>query len=237
MQKNYSKSKIGFIGGGSLFNLDILRDEKIKTISTCCGKAFYYLVEGKPLVCRHGPKGDIPPHRVNYRANICALEKMGVKYIFSFNSVGSLKINIKPGQFLILSDYIDLNPVTFFEEKAKFITPELSERARKVLINVLRKLKIKFKNGGIYFQTKGPRLETKAEINLMKKFADVVGMTMSREATLANELNLEYISLCSVDNYANGISKNSLSVEEIKENQKRQIFKIEKIIKQILKLK
>ena len=87
---------------------------------------------------------------------------------------------------MVPSDYIDFNPLTFFENEAKFITPRLSEKIRKIFIKILKKLKTKFHKKGIYFQTKGPRFETRAEINLIKKFADVVGMTMAKEATLAN---------------------------------------------------
>ena len=228
------KSK-GIILGWNLKKLSFLKEGKLKKIKTPYGLANYYLVKNSFFLPRHGLEENIPPHKINYRANIYAFKKLGVKFIFSFNSVGSLKKEIKPGTLLIPSDYIDFNPLTVFEKKAKFITPQLSEKLRKIFIRILKKLKIKFKDKGIYFQTKGPRLETKAEINLIKNFADVVGMTMAKEATLANELNLEYASLCSIDNYAHGIVKKPLSEKEIKKNQLKIINKIEKIIKEILR--
>jgi len=222
--------------GWNLKKFSFFKKLKLKKIITSYGRVDYYLLKDCFFLPRHKISENVPPHLINYRANIFALKKLKIKDIFSFNSVGSLKKKIKPGDFLVPSDYIDFNPLTFFENEAKFITPRLSEKIRKIFIKILKKLKMKFHKKGIYFQTKGPRLETKAEINLIKKFADVVGMTMAKEATLANELDLEYASLCSVDNYAHGIVKKSLSEKEIKENQMKINKKIEKIINEILKL-
>lgn len=236
MPKHYLKSQIGIIGGGNLSNLDILKKAKLKSFSTPYGKIFYYLTGNHPLILRHSLRENIPPHQVNYRANIFAFKKMGIRYIFSFNSVGSLKKEIKPGEFLIPHDYIDFNPLTFYDQDASFITPEISSKARAFLIKILKKLKFKFQTQGIYFVAKGPRLETKAEINLIKNFAEVVGMTMAKEATLAQELNLEYASLCSVDNYAHGLIEKSLSEGEIRKSQLKIKKKINKIIREILKL-
>lgn len=232
--KSYAKAgEIGIIGGNYLLNLGILRNLKPKNIYTPYGKVFYYQIKKSFLIPRHGLKS-LPPHRINHKANISAFKNFGAKYIVSFNSVGSLKKEIKPGQILVVSDYIDFNPPTFYEKTAKHITPEISPKLREVLITTLRKLKMKFLKKGIYFQSKGPRLETKAEIDLIKNFSDVVGMTMASEATLAKELDLEYAAFCFVDNYANGIIKKPLSQREIEENQKKNVKKIEKIIREIL---
>ena len=76
-------------------------------------------------------------------------------------------------------------------------------------------------NGGVYWQTKGPRFETKAEIRMMSQFADLVGMTMASEAVIAQELGLSYASLCSVDNYANGLGERELTVDEILQHARR----------------
>lgn len=225
----------GIIGGGNLSNLDVLKKKKTRAISTPYGKVFYYSINKIPIILRHGLKGNIPPHKINYRANIFALKKLGLKFIFSFNSVGSLRKKIKPGNILIPSDYIDFDTLTFYEKNPKFITPQISEKLRKILIQILEKLNLKFFRKGVYFNTKGPRLETKAEISLIKNFADVVGMTMAKEATLANELGLEYASVCSVDNYAHGLIKKPLSIKDIRENQARNKKNIERIIEKILR--
>lgn len=234
MIKHHQKLKIGIIGGGNLYNLSILRGERPKTIATPYGKAFYYLAGDCPLILRHSPKKDTPPHAINHRANIYGFKKMGAESIFAFNSVGSLKKHIKPGEFLVPDDYISFNASTFYDKECKFITPELSSDARKILIQILRKLKLSFQDRGVYFQTRGPRLETKAEINLIKNYADVVGMTMASEAALSQELGLRYGSLCSIDNYAHGIAKTPLSIRQIEICQAKTAPKIEKIIRELV---
>lgn len=235
MPKNYSKSKEAIIIGWNLKKMDFFGQLQPKNLKTPHGRINYYQFKNCFFIPRHGIKENTPPHKINHQANISGLKKLGVKRIFSFNSVGSLKKNIRPGELLIASDYIDLNPPTFYEKEAKFITPLLSLEPRKILIKILRKLKIKFKNKGIYFQTKGPRLETKAEISMIKNFADVIGMTMAKEAVLAQELDINYASICSIDNYAHGLIEKPLSIKEIQEGQEKTRKKFEEIIKEIAK--
>jgi 5'-methylthioadenosine phosphorylase len=244
-----ARPKIGIILPGDLERLKFLKEAKCQVVKTPYGKSWFFCLsshqrtfDGKIIfLFRHAdfiehPRGTqkTSPHKINYQANIYGFKKLGVKLIIAFNSVGSLKRQIKPGTILIPSDFIDFNPPTFFDNECHFITPEISQKGRAFLKRVLKKLKIKFRGKGIYFQTKGPRLETKAEINLIKNFADVVGMTMAKEATLAKELDLEYVSLCSVDNYAHGLTKKPLIQKEIEENQKKNLKKIKKIIEKIL---
>lgn len=199
--------KIGIIGGNYILKINSWKKGKKLKIKTPYGNFYFVKLKNLILVCRQGKKGNIPHHKINHKANIFGFKKLKVREIISFNSVGSLKIKIKPGHFLIPDDFIDFDPPTFFDERAVFITPTLSKKLRKVLIKIVQKLKLKFWPRGVYFNTKGTRLETKEEINLIRKFADIVGMTMAKEATLARELNLEYASLYSVDNFANGIAK------------------------------
>jgi len=167
-------SKTGIIGGGNLYDTKILKEAKEEMTLTPYGRVHYYLVGNQPLIIRHGIQRKVPPHRINHKANIFAMEKLAVRYIFSFNSVGSLKKVIKPGDFLIVDDYINFNPVTFYDDVIKHISPEISPELIDVLSKILKKLNLKFHQKGIYFQTSGPRLETKAEINLIKNFADIV---------------------------------------------------------------
>lgn len=182
---------------------------------------------------RHGK--NIPPHKINHKRNILFLKKKGVKNVIGINSVGSLKRNIGPGSIIIPQDYINLKDIqTYYDVKAKHITPGLDNKLRKKIINAAKKAKIKTINKGIYIQTIGPRLETKAEINFIKNFADIVGMTMANEATLAKELGLNYASICSVDNYANGIIKKSLTFLQIKKAQKKNQKKIKRLLKEMI---
>jgi len=227
--------KRGIIGGGSLYHLDFLQKEKMKKQNTPYGEVFYFLIKNIPLILRHGPKRDIPPHQINYRANIWAFNDLGVKKIYGFNSVGSLKRKFKPKTFLIPNDYINFDILSFYDQECRHIVPELSKSIRNDFINICQKFGFKFQKRGIYFQSKGPRYETKAEIQRLKKFAHVVGMTMAKEATLSKEKGIEYASLCSIDNYSHGIVKKLLDQEVVEKYELEINVKIEKIVQEILK--
>jgi len=226
--------KIGIIGGGYLLETRVWKNSQKRKTKTPFGSFNFAEFKNLILVSRHGQKFNLPPHKINYKANIFGLKELKVKKIFSFNSAASLKKQIKPGDFLIPNDFIDFDPPTFFDKNLHFITPQLSERGRKILIKILSQLKIKFWPEGIYFNTRGPRLETKAEIKMIKHFADVVGMTMAKEATLAQEMKLEYASICSIDNLAHGLEDEKLCQENIFKNQKNSAKIFEKIIEKII---
>ncbi len=230
-----NKNKIGIIGGGNLHHLGFLDKEKAKKINTRYGEVVYFLIKNIPLILRHGLKRNIYPHQINYKANIQFFKDFGVKNIYAFNSVGSLKKRFKPGVFLIPNDYINFDIISFCEKERRHVVPGLSLEIRNKFINFCQNLDLKFQKKGTYFQTKGPRFETKAEIKLIKNYADVVGMTMPKEATLAKEMDLEYAALCSLDNYAHGIIKRPLTQEKVEQNEQKINKKIEKIIQEILK--
>ena len=178
---------------------------------------------------RHG-KG-IPPHMVDNKANIKFFKDKGIKKIIGVCSVGSLKEEIKPGTIIIPNDYINLKNIqTYYDLSVKHITPGLSKEIRELIIKsgpgVLDK--------GIYVQTIGPRFETPAEINLIKNYADIVGMTMANEATLAKELGLEYAAICMVDNYAMGISEEVVTFESLKKAQAKNLEAVERLLDAII---
>ncbi len=207
--------KIGIIGGTSLIGTGIFENPRTVKVKTPYGKAVAYRKNDLFLILRHGKERNIPPHMINNKANIFALKKLGVKKIIGVCSSGSLKKSIKPGSFVVPHDYMNFSRVpTYFDRKIVHATPGIDEEIRKVLIlacgNAVKK--------AVYFQTRGPRLETKAEVVYLNKFADLAGMTMASEATCAKELNMGYACLCTVDNYANGVAKKPLSFAEIKKH-------------------
>ncbi len=168
---------------------------------------------------RHGRDGSIPPHRINHKANLLALENEGVSHVLGVCSVGSLREDIKSGSLVVPDDYISLwNIPTYFSRDAVHITPVMDEDIRKLLLDKAGELGLEIVYGGTYFQTTGPRLETRAEIRLLRDYAEVVGMTMASEATLACELGIRYAALCTVDNYAHGILDEKLDYGEVMEN-------------------
>jgi len=197
---------------------DLLRDGSPRLMHNAFGQATVFLTKKTALILRHGidPRKDILPHTINYRANIQALKDIGVKEIVGINSTGSLKMSLRPGMIVIPDDFLTLTGTpTFFQNRAVHITPVLSEEVRAKIIKAAQHINLKIKKKGTYWQTQGPRLETKAEIRMMAHFADIVGMTMANEAVIAQEREIPYASVCSIDNYGNGILNEPLSMQEI----------------------
>jgi len=173
------------------------------------------------FLARHGTRHTIPPHRINHRANLWGLKELGASRILGTSSVGSLRKDLRPGTFAVPHDYLCLWDLpTFHDEVVVHTTPSLDPGIRRSVVATLRRRKVPVRARAVYAQTRGPRLETKAEIRLLRDYADVVGMTMASEATLAAELGLGYASLCTVDNYAHGITDRPLTYEAIVKTQK-----------------
>lgn len=226
---------IGIIGGTSLFGTEFFKGFKEEWIETEHGKAYLLTSEGAVFIPRHGKDMKIPPHRINHGANIKALEMRGIKKIIGMNSVGSLKKELKPGSVVVPDDYIALcNIPTFHDEEIVHITPALDEELRQKIINTAKEMGIKTISNGIYFQATGPRLETKAEINLMKSFADLVGMSLASEATLAQEREIAYASICSVDNYAHGVVEGELDFEKVVEEASRNRVDLKRLLLRLI---
>ena len=236
----FMKARIAIIGGSGFSELlESPKSVKGKTkYGEASGSIEVGFFSGKTVAFlpRHGKKRNIPPHMINYKANIFALKKIGVEKIIGVTSVGSLKKKIKPPCIFVPNDYINLwNIQTYYEKEIVHVTPEIDENMRKIVIGQTKKVGAKIFEG-IYVQTTGPRLETKAEINLLKNYADVVGMNMAAEATLSKELNLKYVNISSVDNYANGIIPESLTFKQILQNARKNSEEIKKILKNVVRV-
>ncbi|MEW6264593.1 MAG: MTAP family purine nucleoside phosphorylase [Thermodesulfobacteriota bacterium] len=224
---------IGLLAGTVFYHQKYFAQAERKTIETDFGQTAVLLTGRWAYVARHGLEGEayLPPHRINHAANLAALKKVGVKEIIGVNSCGSLRPSLGPGSVVLPNDYIALARVeTIFNDHREHIVPMLSERVQKKLSTAAKAAGVYLVKGGIYWQTPGPRLETKAEIRLLAHYADMVGMTMASEATIAQEMGLEYASLCSVDNHAHGLSPIPLTGEEIMANAGANADKIFKII-------
>lgn len=225
---------VGIISGTiPLQGEDIFSDLRETNVETRFGSALVFISEAIVFIPRHGMEvqRSIPPHRINHQANLAALRDVGAEEIIGINSTGSLKSNIVPGMIVIPDDYISLSGVpTIFHDKVAHITPSLNEPLRQMLIHTAGRLGIPAYEKGVYWQTSGPRLETRAEIRLMSQFADIIGMTMASEATIADEMGLSYAAICSVDNYAHGLVDKPLAVETIIEGARKNARTILKII-------
>ena len=232
---------IGIIGGTHILEIEVLHDVKEEIVKTPYGIAEVDLgfIDGMEVVLiqRHGKRQDKPPHMINHPANFYAFKKLSAEYVIGMGSVGCLKEEVKLPALIVPDDYIDFySSATIFNNKLVHITPGFSEEVRKALITAGRNVPNLIENG-VYFQTRGPRLETKAEIRVIKNWADCVGMTAASEATVAKELKLEYAVVCTMDNYAHGIKDVTIDYEEIrrkaKENAELCLNVVEKAVKVI----
>ncbi|MFO7990912.1 MAG: MTAP family purine nucleoside phosphorylase [Thermoplasmata archaeon] len=212
---------IGIIGGTGFKTWKELEDVKSVESTTPWGTPSSPLFNGSLhgtdvyLIMRHGEKKDIPAHMVNHRANIYALQRH-TKKIIGVSSAGALIKEIQVPSISIPSDYVNLwNIISFFNESIMHVTPSLSNELRDKLLDCCDGSDVPVRDSDIYVQTVGPRLETKAEINVLGTMGDLVGMTMAAEATLSKEANLKYASITTVDNYANGIIDDKIDYQEI----------------------
>ena len=236
--KLQNSTALGLILGSNKINLKALDSFTGREVDTDFGKAFVLAGTQEKLIIlpRHGKNSNIPPHEINHHANMLAFKKLGVEKIISFTSVGSLKVELKPGHIVLPDDYIDLGKIcTYFDNKIHHIIPGMDDGLREQIFNKIKQMPFEVKYNAIYIQTQGPRLETKAEIQMLKNFGDIVGMTMAAEATLAKELGLGYANISIIGNYCNGLIEKPLTIEILKENQTKDSENILKIIRKLLK--
>lgn len=202
------------------------------------GQALVLFGDNVAFIPRHGtdPQNHILPHLINHQANMKALLDIGANEVIGINSTGSMKKSLKPGNIVIPDDFMTLvaSP-SIYVDKPIHVVPCLDMRVRRHCLEAASNCGIEVKDGGTYWQTTGPRLETKAEIKMMSTFADIVGMTMASEASIAAELGLPYASICSIDNYANGVGENDLTFDEIHEQAHCNIKTILQIISQYMR--
>lgn len=189
-------------------------------------------IEGVPVrfLARHGSPHRIPPHKINYRANIWALKQLGVTKIWAVNAVGGIATAMTAGAIVIPDQLVDFSygrEHTFYDgfdygaavptklEHVDFSYP-FSEGLRQALIDAASQLSLPVFNRAVYGVTQGPRLETAAEINaLARAGCDVVGMTAMPEAGLARELGMDYASICLVVNPAAGRGEGLITMDDI----------------------
>lgn len=198
---------IGIIGGSSLQTLHGLKIERKAVVRTPFGTpsapVIYGSLNGHSLafLARHGLQHTIPPHLINYRANIWALRHIGCQDIFAFSAMCSITADIKVGEIVIpdqLIDYTWNRQSTFFNSQidtvhyTEFDQP-YAESTRQRLIAIAKQQDCGYQDSATYGITQGPRYETKAEIRRYRNDGcHLVGMTGMPEASLAQETNLNY---------------------------------------------
>ncbi|SEQ31846.1 S-methyl-5'-thioinosine phosphorylase [Nitrosomonas ureae] len=220
------------IGGSGMTQLSCLEISRREIIRTPYGEPSGPLTFGKMrnedivFLARHGHGHTIPPHAINYRANLWALHSLQPSHVIAVASVGGIRADLAPGRLMIPDQVIDYTygrGFTFFEGKEQPVTHidmtlPYSQRTRVLLLQAAKNANEAVFDGGVYAATQGPRLETAAEINRLERDgADIVGMTGMPEAALARELNLNYASIAVVANYAagRGTNVNGIPLKEI----------------------
>ncbi len=242
--------KIGIIGGSGLENPEILENYQEVEVDTPFGKPSSKLIKGRlfgidvVIISRHGKKHEIPPTKVNNRANIFALKYEGCKKIIATTAVGSLKEGIKRGDFVVLDQFIDFTrhrDVTFFDkfEFGAMHTPmakPFSEDLRKKLIEVIEEFQFPFHKKGTVITIEGPRFSTIAESNLFRQWgADVINMSIAPECILANEAEVPYAAVAmSTDYDCWKEGEESVSWEMIREIMKDNSEKMKKILLKLI---
>jgi 5'-deoxy-5'-methylthioadenosine phosphorylase len=246
---NLSGKKLAIIGGTGLDALGILQVDKREVISTPFGEPSGPITRGSLFgqevlfLPRHGYSHSLPPHQVNYRANLWALREAGADAVLAVAAVGGIRADMGPGRLVIpdqLIDYTWGRPSTFFEDgfgevtHIDFTEPYCDE-LRQQLLRAAFAENIKLVDGGTYGAAQGPRLETAAEIERMERDGcHLVGMTGMPEAALARELELCYACCAVVANWAAGKTDGIITMEEIEENLKGGMQRLSDLLESLM---
>ena len=210
--------RVAFISGTSIVNSTLFASWEVRTVETPYGPVTYKARGEHALINRHGYGFPLPPHSINYRANIRALADLGFRDVVSLNSVGSLQSGLPPGTLVSCADYVGLQqgPATFHDTELKGGAAGIANNLIPLLVEKLAP-EFEIRTGKVYVQMRGPRFETKAEIRVVRHWGDVIGMTAAHEADLCAELGLNYNSLAIIDNYANGLEGAGIDFAKFKE--------------------
>jgi 5'-methylthioadenosine phosphorylase len=238
---------IGGTGLTQLANLDVSRRQVVRTpYGEPSGPLTFGAIRGVPVIflARHGYGHTIPPHQVNYRANLWALKEQGADEVVSVVSVGGIRKDLGPGKIVVPNQIVDYTwgrMNTFFENEAPvkhidFTEPYTSELRTRILAAARRSGEAVV-DGAVYATTQGPRLETAAEIDRLERDgADIVGMTGMPEATLAREIEVPYAAIAVVINHAagRGTSAKGVQLQEIEEVLKHALARVRRIIEALV---
>jgi 5'-methylthioadenosine phosphorylase len=236
---------IGVIGGSGVTGIFEGGARQSHRVATPWGAPSAAIEEGEVggirvlFLARHGAGHSIPPHRVNYRANIDALRTLGADAIVTVSSVGSLREELAPGTFVLPSQFVDFTkqrPTTFYDGGKVFhvsladpFCPDLTRRAAEVG----REVGTSFAEEKTYVCVEGPRFSTRAESAFFRSFADVIGMTLVPEVTLARERALCYLCLAMVTDY-DVWAERPVDVREIIETMHRNVDRMGRVLSALI---
>lgn len=243
---------LGLIAGTGFYDWEALKDQQETKVQTPYGEAVVFVgrVDGQngsktvAFLPRHAKNHTIPPHMINYRANIWALKQLGVDKIVAVNAVGSLLKEVAPGSVVLVDDFIDF---TFGREHTYFTGGEAGlqhtdmtncydREWQQTLGAAAAAAGVDIVPNGVYVCVQGPRFESRAEIRAYAMLGGTVsGMTGVPEVTLANELGLKYGSLALVTNFCCGLA-DAVSDDEVRSVMQGNTAKLTKILIKLIDL-
>jgi len=241
-------SPLGIIAGTGFYSISKLKDPQIHIVDTKYGQA--QVTKGTwnnrttYFLTRHGVGHSVPPHQINYRANIQALVDLGVKDVLAVNVCGGIDENVPVGGLQVVDDFVDFTKnriLTFFDgdEGVNHVdmTNPYDPELRKVLIAAANNLNMPISDGGIYGGFEGPRFETKAEIQMAKQFGvTMVGMTGVPEVVLAVEKGLRYAAICIVANPAAGLGSEDITMSDVQKVVEDSAARVVEILDEAIKI-
>ncbi len=241
------KAHVGIIGGSGLYDPGIVEDPVEVRVYTPYGEPSDFIIVGNvkgvkvAFLPRHGRGHRIPPHRINYRANIWALKSLGVKWIISVSAVGSLREDYRPGDFVVPDQFIDMTKkreYTFFDGP---ITAHVSmadpfcDDLREKIVKATQELGYTIHSKGTYVCIEGPRFSTRAESRVWKEVfkADIIGMTLVPEVNLACEAQVCYATLAMVTDY-DVWADHPVTAEEVERIMKQNVSRAREILYKVI---
>jgi 5'-methylthioadenosine phosphorylase len=244
---------LAIIGGSGIAHLATLEVTERRVIRTPYGDPSGALTFGRHnrreivFLARHGHGHTIPPHRVNYRANIWALHSLEVKGVIAIASVGGIRPDLEPGSLVLpdqIIDYTHSRKATFFEETDQPVTHvdfthPYSRLLQDKCLQAAELAGVPLALGGVYGATQGPRLETAAEIDRLERDGvDMVGMTGMPEAALAREIGLDYTAIAVVANFAagRGSSRDGIRLGDLQATLQGAVAKVKRILERLVEV-
>jgi len=238
--------EIGIFGGTGIYNSDLLENSQEVNVETPYGKPSDTITVGIfngrkiAFLPRHGKKHTIPPHMINFKANIWAFKELGVTRIIAPSAVGSLKEELEPGHFALPSQFLDFTKSRdgSFSEEGKVIHISVADpfcpELQSSILQVTDKQDLKIHKDCTYVCIEGPRFSTKAESKFYRSTgADIIGMTLVPECQLAREAQICYASISTVTDYDVWAEK-SVTAKQVLETLSKNVEKTKKILTELI---
>jgi purine nucleoside phosphorylase len=207
--------RLAVVAGHTLLGTGFADDARPLQVATRFGQVALRDAGEFVYLQRHGLNRYAAPHAIDHRANLTGLATVGCDRVLALGSVGSLRPELEVGTFLAPDDFVSLLVrATCFDDARGHVVPGFDPGWRAEVRAAFAAAREPLRDGGVYWQSLGPRFETRAEVRLIARHADVVGMTLGSEAAIAKELGLRYAAVCNVDNFANGVVPSELTLDE-----------------------